>query len=438
MDKMTLISLISDWQKVILTTKGISRECEEELYKASGSKPMKIVTGFRRSGKSFLVQRVAKRLIEEEEYTLQNVLYLNFEDYLLDDIRTMKDLGEAVQLFLTEVAGNGKKLIILDEIQEIPRWDKVVRTIYEKERNVEIFLTGSNSELLSSELGTNLAGRFVEIEVLPFNFKEFLDFKTIHIDNEIDFFRELSTIKPLFTEYLTFGGLPEIFMIEDKKTKQSYLRGIISKVVLDDIVRRFNIRQVDIVEDILHFLLAGVGNTVSYTRVANFIRMHGRSIKNDTVIEYISYIQKTFAVLSVDRFDWKLHRVFSVNAKYYAVDTGLVNLYGNLTNSYARQLENIVLLKLREKSSHLFYGLKDGKEVDFIVKESDGSFKKYQITKSLSQENRDRELSPFVLTDNYLSQGNNILLTMDTTEETLEYNGVVIKKKYLLKWLLDI
>ncbi len=439
MDKMKIISIISDWQKSILTVEGITRSYENELVRASGSKPIKIITGFRRSGKSFLVQRVARKLVEQKKYTLKNILYLNFEDYLLSDIRNIDDLGKIVKLFLQEMAGKSKVLIIFDEIQVIEEWDRLIRTIYEKEQNVEIFLTGSNSELLSSELGTNLSGRFVEIKILPFSFNEFLEFNKISIKTELDFYREHSQITPLFTEYVMFGGLPETFLIKDKKTKYSYLRGIISKVILDDIIKRFKVRQPEIIEQILHYIHAGVGNIISPSRIANLIIHNGINIKKETISSYIEFIKKTFAISNVDKFDWKLSRVFSTSSKYYSIDNGLINLYENITNNYGKQLENIVFLKLKREYLHIFYGaLQNGKEIDFIIKTDTGFFNKYQVAKTLTEDNKKRELSSFLYSDKYLGTNNNILLTMDENEEVLEYEGCRIEKRYIIKWLLDL
>ncbi len=439
MDKMKLVSVISDWQKTILTVEGIERSYGEELFRSSGSRPIKIVTGFRRSGKSFIVQQTARKLVEKKVYALKNILYLNFEDYLLSDIKGIGALGEVVELFLREMADEGKTLIIFDEIQMVKYWDRLVRSIYEKEQNTEIFLTGSNSELLSSELGTNLSGRFIEIKILPFSFKEFLEFKGIFIRKEMDFFREHSVIVPLFTEYLMFGGLPEIFLIRDPKTKYSYLEGIISKVILDDVIKRFKVRQPEIIEQILHYIHAGVGNIISISRISNFINQNGVKIKKETVHSYIEFIKKAFAIFNLDKFDWKLSRVFATSSKYYSVDNGLINLYENINNNYGKQLENMVFLKLKRDYSRIFYGaLQNGKEIDFIVKADNGKFKKFQVAKTVTKENIKRELSSFLFSDRYLGAEDNILLTMEEKEEVLEYEGCRIEKRYIVKWLLDL
>jgi predicted AAA+ superfamily ATPase len=437
--KHKFISIITEWQNIIATVTGLSRHYNEELYAAANSKPIKIITGFRRSGKSFLVQMVAKALMENKIVALNNVLYLNFEDYRLEEIKTIKNLDDIVQMFLHELSGSGKKLLIFDEIQNIPQWDKLIRTLYEKEREIEIFLTGSNSELLSSEIGSHLAGRFVSFEILPFTFKEFLAYQKIQVLNEREFYQQSIEIKKLFNQYVKFGGLPEIFTIHNERTKYSYLQGILSKVILDDIVQRFNVRQPLLIEKIIHYLHLMVGNMVTSTRITQLIKSEGLQTKTDTISTYIDYILKTFAMYELDRFDWKLKRVFNTNKKYFSVDTGLIHLFQSINNNHSKQLENIVFLQLKHADKKIYYGaLENGKEIDFITEDRNHIFSKYQITQTLTDENKTRELSSFVFTDKYLNKMNNILLTLDENEESLEFNGAKIEKKYLLKWLLDI
>jgi predicted AAA+ superfamily ATPase len=382
---------------------------------------------------------VANELIEKKSITLNNVLYLNFEDYRLEEIKTIKNLDEIVQMFLHELSNEGKKLLIFDEIQNVPHWDKLIRTLYEKESHIEIFLTGSNSELLSSEIGSNLAGRFVSFEILPFTFKEFLAYQKIEVKDTREFYQNSVQIKKLFNQYIKFGGLPEIFTINNDRTKFSYLQGILSKVILDDIVQRFRVRQPLLIEKIIHYLHLMVGNIVTPTRITHFIKNEGLQTKQDTISTYIDYILKTFAMYEVDRFDWKLKRIFNINKKYFSVDTGLINLFQAINNNHSKQLENIVFLHLKHSDKKIYYGaLENGKEIDFITEDRANIFYKYQITQTLTIENENRELSSFIFADKYLNKMHNILLTLDENDEKLEFNGSTIEKRYLLTWLLDI
>lgn len=430
---------IREWQNLIATVEGLIREDQGELYAAMGSKPIKIITGFRRSGKSFLVQMVARALIEAKQFSLNNILYLNFEDYRLSSIKDIIVLDSVVQSFLKEFSGSGRKLLIFDEIQYVSEWDKLIRTLYEKERNIEILLTGSNSELLSSEIGSNLAGRFIEFQILPFSFKEFLAYQKLIIHNEIDFYTHYSSIKLFFSQYMEFGGLPEILSIKNPNTRYSYLQGILSKVILDDIIERFNVRQPLIIEKILQYLHSAIGNVISVTRLNNILKQEGLPIKGDTISTYIDYIAKTFAIYSVDRFDWKLNRIFETHKKYYAVDTGIIHLFAQTNHNYSKLLENMVFLKLKKKFRSVYYSnMPNNKGIDFIAKDQNGNYHKYQVTTSLTVENKDRELSAFIAADKYLDQMSNTLLSMDEDEKNLQIDDVPIAQKNLLKWLLDL
>jgi len=438
LDKLQLVAIINEWQNLIPDVSGVHRSYVDELFNEIGSKPIKIVTGFRRSGKSFLVQQVAKECIRAQKIRKDNILYLNFEDFRLSDISGTQELSELVTVFETHIAKSGRQLIIFDEIQNVAGWDKLVRTLYEKKRETDFILTGSNSSLLSSEIGSNLAGRFIEFFILPFDFREYLTYRNVSITTEIDLFKNIHEIEKHFSDYLQFGGLPETFDISSPKAKYSYLEGIVSKIILDDIVRRYGVRQVAILENVLHYLMVGNGNIVSHSRISNLIKSGGVTLKDDTVGTYIDYLVKSFSLFSLEKFDWKAGKVFGVSKKYYATDTGLVNLYDSVTNQYSRHLENIVFLHLKRMDGTLFFGaLPNGKEIDFIVKNRDRTFDKYQVCQSINEENRKRELGNFLLTDAHLSCGRNILLTMDAGDDTvLNYEESVIEKKFLIKWLL--
>ncbi len=439
MDKSILFPIILEWQRIVAQTEGIFRSYQSELFELIGSKPIKIVTGFRRSGKSFLVQKTISQLIAEKKIARRNVLYLNFEDYQLAPINNALMLDEVFQLFMNEIADEGKRLIVLDEIQLVKDWDKFVRTIYEKYRNIEIILTGSNSELLSSELGSNLAGRFVEIEILPFDFKEFTLIRGLNIKSENDYFENINKISALFGEYLSFGGLPELVSITTEKAKQSYLEGVISKVVLDDVVNRFSVRQPSVIDQIIKYLFIGTGNITSYAKISTHLKTAGYEVKSDTVANYVDFIVKTFAMYPLEKLEYKQSRVFSTIKKFYSVDTGFSALYGGYPHIYSRLLENVVLLKLKREAKQINFGQNEsGKEIDFVVTERDRSVINYQVAVTLNESNKDRELSSFVSIDRYISNGRHLFLSTDTEEKTIEYSGIKIERRNIVRWLLGV
>jgi hypothetical protein len=436
MEKDDIIRLIAEWQNRILRIQGIYREYLDALHGTIGSKPIKIITGFRRSGKSFLVQLAARKLIENNTFSVSNILYLNFEDFRLAGINTPEKLDTFYRVFRSEIADDKKKLLIFDEIQNVNNWDRFIRTIYETDHDVEIILTGSNSRLLSSEIGSNLAGRFIELSILPFDFTEYLRYMGVKIFNAADYFRNQEKIHYHFSQYVKFGGLPEILSINSETARFSYIEGIISKVILDDIIKRFNIKHTTVVEKTLFYLFSAIGNIISFTKISNYLKRLDISIKNETLIKYIQYMLTTFAIYETNKFDWKLGKLFGTTRKYYAVDTGVVNLYPRMVSNYSKQLENIVFLKLKRNRKQINFGaLPSGKEIDFITQTDNGEFEKYQVTQTLHKDNYDRELSSFILQDTYLKDGENILLTLDENEEEIDYQDAKVLKKNLIRWL---
>jgi len=439
MEKDDIIRLIAEWQNRILRIQGIYREYLDALHATIGSKPIKIITGFRRSGKSFLVQLAARKLIGNNTFSVSNILYLNFEDFRLAGINTPEKLDTFYRVFRSEIADGKKKLLIFDEIQNVNNWDRFIRTIYETDHDVEIILTGSNSRLLSSEIGSNLAGRFIELSILPFDFKEYLRYMDIKISNAADYFRNQEKIHYHFSQYVKFGGLPEILSINSETARFSYIEGIISKVILDDIIKRFNIKHTTVVEKTLFYLFSAIGNIISFTKISNHLKRLDISIKNETLIKYMQYMLTTFAIYETNKFDWKLGKLFGTTRKYYAVDTGVVNLYPGMVSNYSKQLENIVFLKLKRNRKQINFGaLPSGKEIDFITQTANGEFEKYQVTQTLHKDNYDRELSSFILQNTYLKDGKNILLTLDENEEEIDYQDAKVLKKNLIRWLLGL
>ena len=426
MNRLEILDLVRNFQNLIPQISGVARNQEEEILQSIGSKPIKIISGFRRSGKSFLLVQVLKKLLEKKHCDLENILYLNFENLNLSFVNDAFALNEIYQVYLSEFGSKGKHLLVLDEIQKVKDWDKFIRTIYENKsltnQDLEIIITGSNSELLSAELSSNLAGRFVEFFVLPFSFDEFLRYRNFEIKSKKDFQRNKSEIEKLFFEFVRYGALPETFSITEHKTKYSYLEGVVNKVILDDVINRFNVKNTEIIEKILHYLMSNIGNKLSYSKLTAYIKSLGYDIKQDTIVDYVHYIEKSFALFEIAKFDWKSQSIFSGNKKYYAIDTGIANFYKGLTENFSRQLENIVYLDLVRKFQvkNIFYG-NDGKEIDFIVKRlGEQIFDKYQVCQDLNDDNFNRETTALLKADEYLVSGQNILITLNNSEYELE------------------
>ncbi|MBF0450220.1 MAG: ATP-binding protein [Candidatus Magnetomorum sp.] len=438
MKKEDITKFIIEWQNHILQIKGIKRRIENDVFESIGSKPIKIITGFRRSGKSFFVQQIAKKLIESTLIPVTNILYINFEDFRVLEINSPEKLDAIYQVFIHEIVQKDhQKIIIFDEIQKVNMWDRFIRTLYEKEQDIQIVLTGSNSELLSSELGSNLAGRFIEFSIQPFDFQEYLTYHHIAFSDHLDYYRNRKEINRHFSNYVKFGGLPESLTITNEKARISYMEGIISKVILDDIINRFRVKNSMVIEKILTYLLSSPGNIISFKKIGNYLKILGLRVKQETLINYVQFMIKTFAIHELNKFDWKLGKIFSTTRKYYAVDTGLLNLSVDRHENYSKRLENIVFTKLLASTKQLYFGaLPSGKEIDFIAQNKQGNYTKFQITQELQTNNFDREFSSFDLKDTYLSEGNNYLLVLDDVDEAIKYKQITIQKKSIIRWLL--
>ncbi|HPO05623.1 MAG TPA: ATP-binding protein [Candidatus Gracilibacteria bacterium] len=409
-----IIKIIINWQDHILKNQGIKREIFSKIYAEIQAKPIKILTGFRRSGKSFLMTQIAKQAIDEKKYSLNNVLYINFEDVQLLSHQNLEGLNLIWQSFNNNISEKGPKLVIFDEIQLIPNWQNFIRTLYEKEKDLSIFLTGSNSEMLSSELGSALAGRYIEFHILPFSFSEVLALKNIYIKDRNDYWRQEKDIVATFTDFYNFGGLPEIYSINGDSARKSYYEGIIKKVILDDIIKRFKVKNIGLLEELFSYLLGGIGNVTLISKLTNKINsIKNLQITQNTIIDYVKYFKQCFALFDLAKFDWKQSKIFNTTKKYYCIDLGVLNCFSeSLVNIDSKKLENLVFLHLKKKHPMIYFGQDNlGKEIDFIVPKENGKFDKYQVCQQLTPDNQAREIGNLELANNYLKTGNTFLIT---------------------------
>lgn len=432
MEQDKIYEIIRLWQDEILSSQGLERYCEKQILEAMSSKPIKIISGFRRVGKSYLCKRIAKKLLENG-YKIENILYLNFEDYKLNWVTDAYKLGEVYEVFQKFFAKEDQNtLLIFDEIQKVENWEAFIRTLYEKNKPNQIIITGSNSDLLSSELSSTLAGRFIEFSILPFTFQEYLIY---HKQSDI---RRTSLITNQFYEYLKLGGLPEIYTISDPDTRSSYINSLISKVILDDVIKRFAVRNETAIEMILKFIFANNGRILSFANITKYLKNLGIKIQEETVIEYVSHIKKTFAIIEVPKFDWTSKKIFTGSKKYYSIDIGISNQFQNLISNMSFNLENIVLLKLKQnpKIKNIFYGSTSDSEIDFITEDYPGKLSRYQVSQELSDDNRERELNAFIKSDQYLAKTSAYMISLEGMSHSLEGKYESIEQINLIDWLL--
>ncbi len=400
---------------------------------------IKVVTGFRRTGKSFLLKQLKQYLIKNKNVPEENIFFINFEHDILAKNNQIEDLRKMLELFEARVVQDGKIYLFLDEIQNVKYWEKFIRTIYDSQKNkYNIYLTGSNSSLLSGEFSTALAGRTIETQIRPFDFKEYLKLSNVKINGSFDKIKHKILLKKHLYRYLYWGGLPEIIGRKDEEIQQ-YIKSLFRKVLLDDIVKRFRVEKVAIIEKLLYYIFSNIGGTVSFSNIANILNNEGEKISVPTLQNYAEMYEQSFALSKIKKFEWKTKKIFSKQYKFYATDNGLANIINiSKPDIEGRLLENIVYNTLAKKYSKIYYGRDDeNKEIDFIVPQDKNHFLKIQVSLEINAQNKKREFGNFVITDKYLKKGKNILITLSGKNQTHNYKDVIIQEIPLLDFLLD-
>lgn len=404
------------------------------LKKGANNKLIKAITGFRRSGKSYLLKMLAQDLMLNNNIPIQNVFYLNFENDLLINIKTVSDLRKLWEMYLAEIAVLDMPIyIILDEIQLVSSWEKLVRTLYESGK-YNIFLSGSNSKLLSGELSSSLSGRSIELTISPFSFTEYLKYLKIEYRN---YYSDKNVIDQAFIKYLRRGGMAEQFEL-DNNHANSYRDGIIQKIILDDISKRYQVDKIRVLQNTFEFISGNITSTLSQRKIINRLHNQGINISPSTLDNYIYYWETSFALSKLHKFDYRLSRIFDRTSKYYVVDNLLIS---GREESDEKRLENLVYNELVRKhgKENIFFGSEqNGYEIDFVVK-LDKNFIFYQVCLKLNNENYKREVGNLKLIKKYLD-GKAILLTLNDNYQNKENEISTTKEITILpivEWLTN-
>ena len=390
------------------------------LIEAKDTEFIKVITGVRRSGKSTL-------LLMFKEYLLlngvkeENIIHINFEFSMFDEIKDYRDLYNYIKKYLVK----GKSYILLDEVQNVLKWEKAVNGI-NLDFDVDIYITGSNAYLLSSELATLLSGRYIEIKMYPLSFKEYLKFNNY----------DLTNIEDKFNEYLKYGGLPAITHIKDKDNLvMTYLNDIYNTIVKKDIIERNGIKDIALLENLIRYIASNIGSSISANKISDYLNSNKITTKSNhqTIDNYLKMLENAFIVYKVERSDIKSKSILKTLGKYYLADTGIRNIILGFRNiDEGHLLKNVVYLELLRRGYKISIGKTFDYEVDFIA-ENVNTIKYYQVSRSIKDSKvLERELRSLEsIQDNY----EKIILTMDKTINK-DYNG--IKVINIIDFLLDI
>jgi len=389
---------------------GVRRDINFDKYIKTGQ--ITVITGARRSGKSTLLKQFSENF---DAYH-----YLNFDDERLLDFK----VGDFENLMLVFNKMHPAKTIFLDEIQNVAKWERFVRRAYEEE--YKIFVTGSNANLLGSELATHLTGRYFSIELFPFSFAEFLRFKNQDWQNLYS--QKIARITALFEQYLENGGFPEFLKSQDTE----YLKRTYEDILYKDILVRFNVREVKSFRELANFVFSNFTKEASYNNLKKILDFKSvMSVRN-----YIHYLQESYLAFELLKYDFSLKKQYVSNKKIYVVDNGLRNTVAfSVSSDSGCLLENLVFLELKRRAQEIYY-FKDKNECDFIIKEKNKITQAIQVCFKIDQNNRERELAGLREAMKKFDLQKGLILTKTQEEQIGENNEIEIKP--IWKWLLEI
>ena len=313
-----------------------------------GKPLIKVLIGQRRVGKSFLLETIAQELILEGV----QIIYIDKENYEFDDIKDYKTLND----YIIKTAESPRVAVFIDEVQEIKEFEKSLRNFYKKP-DYDIFITGSNANLLSGELATLLSGRYIEMEIFPLDYREFLEINEIENNEEN------------FQNYLQFGGMAGLSILPDEyRLKREYLQNIYSSILYKDIIKRNQIRNITFLENLVNYIADNIGSQLSAKKISDYLKSQKIQISNNTVMDYLKFLTDAFIIRKVRRQDINGKKIFEIGEKYYFEDLGIRNNIINFSPKDIHKLyENIVFCHLKSNGYDIKIGAFGDKEIDFIA-----------------------------------------------------------------------
>ena len=380
----------------------------EKIVKLIDTEDIKVITGVRRCGKTVLLKQIIDEL-ENRGIASENIIYMSFESSKYKNIRNDDDLDEFI--FSKTNNLNGKIYLLFDEIQKVKNWEVSLNS-YRVDLECDIYITGSNSQLLSGELATLISGRYISINMLPFSFKELIQYYDEMHEN-------IDEIK-LFEQYLSYGGFPGLLNYENEE-KEKYLYDLYSTIVLNDILYKNKVKDLDLLERLMEFMISNIGQLFSANSISKYIKNENRKTTPHTIINYMDYARNAFIFYQIKRENIKQKRKLLISDKYYLVDSGFYFIFNGSTQwNWGQLLENIVFLELIRQGYSITIGKIQDLEVDFVCRKAN-QIKYIQVSQSILDENtRKREFKSLEkISDSYPKY----VISMDSFD--FSANGII-------------
>lgn len=380
----------------------------EKIVKLIDTEDIKVITGVRRCGKTVLLKQIIDEL-ENRGIASENIIYMSFESSKYKNIRNDDDLDEFI--FSKTNNLNGKFYLLFDEIQKVKNWEVSLNS-YRVDLECDIYITGSNSQLLSGELATLISGRYISINMLPFSFKELIQYYDEMHEN-------IDEIK-LFEQYLSYGGFPGLLNYENEE-KEKYLYDLYSTIVLNDILYKNKVKDLDLLERLMEFMISNIGQLFSANSISKYIKNENRKTTPHTIINYMDYARNAFIFYQIKRENIKQKKKLLISDKYYLVDSGFYFIFnGSTQRNWGQLLENIVFLELIRQGYSITIGKIQDLEVDFVCRKAN-QIKYIQVSQSILDENtRKREFKSLQkISDSYPKY----VISMDSFD--FSANGII-------------
>jgi uncharacterized protein len=325
----------------------------------TGNKLVKILVGQRRVGKSYLLRQIISGLLQNGVHP-NNTFYLNKEIIHLDEVQNYIQLKELIEIYRKEMSPQGKVYLFIDEVQQIEGWEKTINSYSQDYTDdFEIFITGSNSAMLSGELATLLSGRYIEFRIFPFLFNEYLNYYSL--DKNRDH----------LIKYLKTGGLPELFNLNNDETRSYYISSLKDTIILKDIIQKYHIKDAHLLDKLFRYIVNNTGNLFSVNNITGFFKSNNIRANYDTVANYTNYLKECFLIHEAERYDIRGKEIINGSKKYYLNDLSYRNyLFSGFDQSPGRMLENYIYLFFRQQGYTVYCGKIRNKEIDFILEKN--------------------------------------------------------------------
>jgi hypothetical protein len=429
MNRDQLLQVVGEWLRETVLPPMTTREVRPlDLRK---QRAILAVAGPRRAGKTYYLYQLIQSLLESELAVRQDILLVDFEDYRLQGFGP-HDIDTLFTVF-QQLAGRSPRFLFFDEIQHLPDWNRVLRTLHNRQRYT-IVVSGSNSSLLSREIATELRGRYEDILMLPFSFRETLRFRNMSFDSAMLHTSERGKLIQAFDDYLQFGGFPETLSREEPSEKRKLLQTYYRTIFYKDILERYSIKARSLLDQMMGSLLENYSRTFSISTFERQLKAAGLAGSKRTIANYLHFLEEAFFLLTSEKFAYSARKRMMNPKKVYLMDTGFASLGGAFSENRGHLLENVVALEFLRRQRQTFY-FKETQECDFILQEGRRPSEAWQVCWEMTPQNEQRELKGLLEAMRRYKIPKGGILTYDQ-EGVRTVNGTNVRMVPVWKWLL--